>query len=105
MKLVTHQCRVNNITEKIFPCDEPNELSSFTPTTESEVKQFVSKASTAICGLDPMPTSFVKQHIDSLLPLLTNLVNESLETGVFPGVWKEANITPLLKKMAWILRC
>ena len=61
-------------------------------------KKIVSKASSATCGLDPIPSCFVKQHIDSLVPFLTNLVNKSLETGVFPYVWKEANITPLLKK-------
>ena len=93
----------NSIREKLFPFDEPNALSSFTPTTESEIKKIPSAIRiririSATCGLDPIPSCFVKQHIDSLVPFLTNLVNKSLETGVFPCVWKEANITPLLKK-------
>ena len=56
------------------------------------------KAPTTTCGLDPIPSGFVKQHIDYLLPFLTNLVNKSLKTGVFPCVWKDTIITPPLKK-------
>ena len=50
------------------------------------------------CSLDPCPTHIVKQCIDILLPSLTKLVNFSLKNGIFPNPFKQAIVTPLLKK-------
>ena len=44
----------------------------------------------ALCELDPLPTSFVKQHIDALSPLLA--------TTVFRAPMKHAVVVPILKK-------
>ena len=30
--------------------------------------------------------------------MITNIINSSLESGIFPDCWKEAVVTPLLKK-------
>jgi hypothetical protein len=40
----------------------------------------------------------VKTHLETLLPLLTAIVNQSLDVGVFPSEWKQSLVTPLLKK-------
>jgi hypothetical protein len=40
----------------------------------------------------------IKENLDILSPLLTHIVNSSLSSGVFPGEWKTALVTPLLKK-------
>lgn len=53
---------------------------------------------TASCSLDPIPTNLLKVCLDELLPLLTTIVNKSLETGCFPDNFKKALVTPLLKK-------
>jgi hypothetical protein len=37
--------------------------------------------------------------LDTLLPVITSLINLSLESGQFPDVWKEAIGYPLLKKV------
>ena len=50
------------------------------------------------CCLDPVPTKVVKECLDELVPLLTVIINQSLQSGVFPDVWKEALVTPTLKK-------
>ena len=52
------------------------------------------------CELDPMPTSFVKEAIGTLAPIITDIVNGSLTSGVFPSCYKEALVTPLLKKQS-----
>ena len=39
-----------------------------------------------------------KQYTDILLPSLTKLVNLSLKNGIFPNPFKQAIVTPLLKK-------
>ena len=50
------------------------------------------------CALDPLPTTQLKAVADVVLPFLTELLNWSLSNGSVPGVFKEDNITPSLKK-------
>ena len=45
-----------------------------------------------------MPTGFLKACVDSLVPLITRIVNDSLEAGTVHDVLKQAIDTPLLKK-------
>ena len=52
------------------------------------------------CELDPLPTSFVKEAVGALAPIITDIVNLSLTSGVFPSCYKEALVTPLLKKQS-----
>ena len=44
-----------------------------------------------------MPSTLVSKCED-LLPVLTKVVNKSLQSGCFPEVWKGALVFPLLKK-------
>ena len=48
--------------------------------------------------LDPIPTWLLKQCVSDLLPLITTIVNKSLELGQFPSQLKEAIIKPHIKK-------
>ena len=50
------------------------------------------------CPLDPAPTSLVVSCLDVLLPVITRIINCSLTSGEFPDCWKEALVSPLLKK-------
>ena len=50
------------------------------------------------CDLDPLPTTSLKACLDTLLYPITNIVNASLCSGLFPGDFKQAQINPLLKK-------
>ena len=45
-----------------------------------------------------MPTSLVKDSLDVLAKLITDIMNESLSNGSVPRDFKRAVITPLLKK-------
>ena len=45
-----------------------------------------------------MPTPLVVGSLDVLLPVLTRMINLSLESGVFPENWKQAEVRPRLKK-------
>ena len=53
---------------------------------------------TKSCEIDPIPTDLLQKCIDHLLPVLTRLVNISLQSGVFSQKWKTAIVKPLLKK-------
>ena len=45
-----------------------------------------------------LPSSILTFCLDELLPVTTEIVNLSLESGVFSGDWKNALVHPLLKK-------
>ena len=53
---------------------------------------------TKTCMLDPIRTSLTKECLSDLLPLITRIVNSSLCSGVVPPQFKQAIVTPLLKK-------
>lgn len=56
------------------------------------------RSSKKSCILDPMPSSLIVQCIDELLPVITSILNLSLQSGYFAEQWKEALVHPLIKK-------
>ena len=59
----------------------------------------------AQCELDPIPTSLVKRFLPSLLPVITAIINKSLELSHFPLKFKNALVKPLLKKSSLDQNC
>jgi Reverse transcriptase (RNA-dependent DNA polymerase) len=47
---------------------------------------------------DPLTTKLLKDNADVLLPFIVKLFNSSLSSGSVPSTFKDAYITPLLKK-------
>ena len=70
----------------------------FREVTPEEVKMTVKKAPSKSCKSDPIPTTLLKDYLDTLLSSLTLIINESLEHGDFSSELKEALLHPLLKK-------
>ena len=81
------------------PCCNGHHLMEFRQLTHADVKKLVMSSITTSCGLDPIPTSLLKEHISILLPIITKMINLSLQTGQFPTEWKLAFVKPLLKKL------
>ncbi len=75
------------------------ELNDFRPLTEEEVRKLITNSGNKYCELDPMPTSLLKDSIDDVLPLITQIINLSLSLGDMPQPLKKAIIKPLLKKL------
>ena len=73
------------------------QLLDFDPLSEEDVQKLILDSAKKSCSLDPMPTSLMLKCQDILLPVITSLINLSLETGQFPDVGKEAIGYPLLK--------
>ena len=73
-------------------------LEVFRPTTEEEILKIINSSPSKTSRLDPIPTWYLKDNISHLLPVLTDIVNVSLSTGVFPKGAHSAIIRPLLKK-------
>ena len=47
--------------------------------------------------LDPLPTSLLKECIEECLPIITDIINLSLRSGIFPDQFKHAIVSPLIK--------
>ena len=58
----------------------------------------MSKSPATSCYLDPLPVSVFNQCKSVLLPTITNIINLSLSTGIFPDQFKNCSVHPLLKK-------
>jgi hypothetical protein len=72
-------------------------FDSFEQLSE-DVKKSITKSNGKTSSWDPMPTSIVVQCQDILLPILTRMINMSLDSGVFPDEWNVADVRPSLKK-------
>lgn len=77
----------------------PNiQLNSFKTLAENDVNQIISNSSKKSCSLDPMPTHLVVHCLNVLFPVITRMINLSLQSGCFPEKWKLAKVHPGLEK-------
>ena len=77
-------------------------LKGFRQVSIEETIKYIMKAPSKSCKLDPIPIELLKEAIHETSPILTNLINISLNLGTFPTELKRALLQPLLKKPHWI---
>ena len=70
----------------------------FRPLTTDDVISSIRRLPDKTSAADPVPTSVLKQTAVVVAPFVTELFNRSLSTGHFPAAFKEAFITPIVKK-------
>ena len=70
---------------------------NFQPLTLSGMKAIINSMPSKTCELDPFPTSLMKQCSDVLIPAILHIINLFLINGIFPEVFKQACVIPLLK--------
>jgi len=75
-----------------------NELLAFDPVSMEEVRKIVLKSASKSCELDPIPTFLLKPCLDSLLPVITNIINKSLTESRVPPLFRKALVRRLIKK-------
>ena len=90
---------IDNLTEN--PIYKPTRksipsLAEFRPFNQMEVKKIILSMKTKSCELDALPMKLLKDYLDNILPTITNLVNISLQDGIFASGWKASVIRPLL---------
>ena len=99
-----HKLRLSLLSNHTFTCPHipppftPPSFSSFTPVSNEEVLNLLSHSPDTNCDLDPIPPSLLKQCSHVLLPTITNIINLSISTGVFPDQFKSCSVHPNLKK-------
>ena len=73
-------------------------LSKLRPVTTEEVLILLKSMPGKHSPLDTIPTVLLKKCADIFAPVIFHLANLSFREGVFPGRFKKAQVTPLIKK-------
>ena len=100
-KIIRIRANFSNQVNDVPSVQKPkirNELLNLEPASEDEVRKIIVKSASKSCDLDPIPTHILKSLLDILIKTITTIINLSLESGTFPLLFKEAHVTPLLKK-------
>ena len=82
----------------IIATPDPPIMDSFSVLSDHDVAKIIHRSPSKSCEDDPIPTTLLKNILLSVLPVLTALVNGSMQTGVFPEDLKQALVKPLLKR-------
>ncbi|MEG7523190.1 MAG: hypothetical protein M3H12_08835, partial [Chromatiales bacterium] len=83
----------NNETRVIEP------LCDFQLATVDDIRALIVQGSGKISpGIDVISSVIFKWNIDTLAPVFTRAVNQSIESSTVPAALKHATITPVLKK-------
>lgn len=83
-------------TPRIFPTSEQ---FTFHSVECKQVKDIINALpSNKAPGIDKVPTRVIKDCLLIILPFVTSIINASLSSSTFPGIWKTAEITPILKQ-------
>ena len=88
-------CNQRNQEEQYAQCVK---FINFQEVTEHEIKNVIDKVGKKSCELDPVPTKIFQGCQKTLLPIITKISNESLQSGCMPEKLKEAVLKPKLKK-------
>jgi hypothetical protein len=73
-------------------------FSQFRPVSTGDVITAIRVLPDKQCLSDPLTTRLLKDNADVLSPFIVELFNRSLSSGTVPSTFKDAYITPLLKK-------
>ncbi|CAK1602560.1 unnamed protein product [Parnassius mnemosyne] len=70
---------------------------NITTATESEVYKVITAIGTKASGHDLINIDMVRISLPVTLPIITGIINESINTKIFPDPWKLAKIKPIPK--------
>ncbi|KAL2086350.1 hypothetical protein ACEWY4_017409 [Coilia grayii] len=73
-------------------------LREFTSLSEGDISKLIAESRPTTCPLDPVPTSLLRDIAPTVVPAITFIMNSSLSSATVPSAFKQARITPLLKK-------
>jgi hypothetical protein len=74
------------------------QLCEFQEMSQEAVCKIIMNSKSKSCPLDPIPSSLLKRCLHELSPVMSDIVNYSMRSGEVPRSFKEARLTPLIKK-------
>nr|XP_054765343.1 uncharacterized protein LOC129272137 [Lytechinus pictus] len=95
--------KVKNIRECLHPIVIPPEpvtsstLSTIQHTSADEVLSLLRKLPPKSCPSDPIPTTLLKECASTVAPIISQIINLSIDQATVPSVLKTALVRPLLK--------
>ena len=81
-----------------FEASKSEHLGQLFVTPEMIAKKIKKVKDNKLPGVDGIPPKLLKEIVEQISTPLAKLFNLSLEEGMVPSEWKEANITPLFNK-------
>ena len=82
-----------DINNQIPPC-----MDCFEPLSQEEVENMINISPSKNWDIDPILTTLLKEILPSVIAILTEIINKSLTSGIFPESLKVALVKPLLEK-------
>ena len=86
------------VPETHFKGSEGEMLGQFVVTTEVVVGKINTMKENKSPGVDGISPKLLKETVEQISRPLVHMFNMSLQEGIVPFDWKEANIIPLFKK-------
>lgn len=86
---------IQNIKE--IKHDNMNTQLYFRPVTTTEVYKSFRRIKTKAQGVDGLSVKLLAPILPAVLPMLTHVINASLEDNIFPACWKQAQVLPIAK--------
>ena len=72
-------------------------MSSFNAISSNDLLKITEELNNKESTADPIPLPFLKENIDYFIPIILNIVNRSLTSGVLPDDIKHAVVSPKIK--------
>ena len=90
----------DNLSSDLTPHDSltSSTLEFFQPTTPDEIEALVCKLPPKTCHSDPIPTILIKDCSSTFSPMISQIINLSINQASVPPLLKSALVRPLLKK-------
>ena len=84
-------------TQELTPEFKGEKWEKFELIDEEMLRSVLSDLNTKECEADPIPVKLLLQCIDEVKTILLFIINQSLQTGVFPSAAKSAIVRPAVK--------
>lgn len=79
-------------------CEGGQEKFYFKYVSPDEIIKAVNSISSKAQGVDGISITMLKQCLVHIIPVLCHIFDHCLQHGVFPSIWKKAQIIPIPKK-------
>jgi hypothetical protein len=85
-------------TQKFFKTKQRSgHTFSIDSCTKEQIKKIITSIKTNANGHDDITISMILLALDDTLPIITDIINASIQFGVFPEAWKIAKVRPIPK--------
>ena len=98
-RILDQACLKMGMTYNDYLTNPVHSRFSFSPVSEKETLNIISKLKNKKnYGIDGISNVLLKSIANEIIKPLTLIINQSLETGIFPDAFKTSKVTPIYKK-------